>query len=125
MGALLKPEIFREGIDGEAVAWACKRIRRNGASDNEHGRRILLVISDGCPMDTSTAQANDTFYLDNHLRQVVASEESSVEILGLGVGLDLSVYYKRCIGIDTARKVDSALFDEIVQMIAGRHRHRR
>ena len=125
MGALLKPEIFREGIDGEAVAWACKRIRRSGAHDNEHGRRILLVISDGCPMDTSTAQANDTFYLDNHLRQVVASEESSVEILGLGVGLDLSVYYKRSIGIDTARKVDSALFDEIVQMIAGRHRHRR
>lgn len=121
MGALFKPDIFREGIDGEAVAWACARLL-----GGEYERRILLVISDGCPMDTATAQANDSFYLDNHLRQVIEAHErkGQVEILGLGVGLDLSAYYNRCMGIDSSRKVDTAMLDEIVQMIAGRHRHR-
>jgi cobaltochelatase CobT len=119
LGALFKPEIFREGIDGEAVEWACQRLRNHSAE-----RRLLLVISDGCPMDTATNQANDTYYLDNHLKQVIETEErkGQVEILGIGVGLDLSLYYKRCIGIDSSRKVDSAMLDEIVQMIAGRHR---
>ena len=93
--------------------------------EREHRRRILLVISDGCPMDTATQQANDTFYLDNHLRQVVRryDNRAGIEIMGLGVGLDLSIYYDRCIGIDTERRVDRALFDELVQMIAGHHRH--
>ncbi len=120
MGALFKPDIFREGVDGEAVQWACTRML-----NRDHRRRILLVISDGCPMDTATQQANDTFYLDNHLRQIVRryDNQAGIEIIGLGVGLDLSVYYNRCIGIDTDRQVDRALFDEIVQMIAGRHRH--
>ncbi len=121
MGALFKPDIFREGIDGEALEWACQRML-----NQEHERRLLLVISDGCPMDTSTHQANDTFYLNKHLRQVIEAQEKmgKVEILGLGVGLDLSVSYNRCIGMDADRKVDSALFDEILAMIAGRHRHR-
>ncbi len=120
MGALFKPDIFREGIDGEALQWACSRLLKH-----EHRRRIVLVISDGCPMDTATQQVNDTFYLDNHLRQVVRHHEihSGIEILGLGAGLDLSVFYNRCMGIDSQRTVDRALFDEIVQMIAGRHRH--
>jgi cobaltochelatase CobT len=120
MGALFKPDIFREGIDGEAVEWACQRML-----SQDHERRILLVISDGCPMDTSTHQANDNFYLDNHLQQVIGMQEKNkIEILGLGVGLDLSVYYNRCVGIDADRKVDSALLDEILSTIAGRHRHR-
>ena len=120
MGALFKADTFREGIDGEAVEWACTRML-----EREHRRRILLVISDGCPMDTATQQANDTFYLDNHLRQVVRryDNQAGIEIMGLGVGLDLSVYYDRCIGIDSERRVDRALFDELVQMIAGHHRH--
>ena len=120
LGVLLKPDIFREGVDGEALQWACSRML-----SGEHRRRILLVVSDGCPMETATQQANDTFYLDNHLRQVVRryDNHAGIEIMGLGVGLDLSVYYNRCIGIDTERRVDRALFDEIVQMIAGHHRH--
>lgn len=120
LGALLKPDLFRESIDGEAVMWACERMLAR-----DHRRRLLLVISDGCPMDTATQQANDVMYLDNHLRQVIRQfdNRAGVEILGLGVGLDLSVYYNRCVGIDTERKVDRALCDELVLMIAGRHRH--
>jgi cobaltochelatase CobT len=120
LGALLKPENFREGVDGEAVQWGCERML-----SRMHRRRLLLVISDGCPMDTATQQMNDTFYLDNHLRQVVRrfDRRDGFEIMALGVGLDLSVYYDRCVGIDARRVVDRALFDEIMQMIAGRHRH--
>ncbi|MEO6320939.1 MAG: cobalt chelatase, partial [Polaromonas sp.] len=87
IAALLKADLFREGIDGEAVTWACQRMQGRG-----EGRRLLIVISDGCPMDGATHQANDVHYLDHHLRQVVAQLEQTgqAEIFGVGVGLDLS-----------------------------------
>jgi cobaltochelatase CobT len=118
ISALLAPELFREGIDGEAVEWACSRMLAHGAQ-----RRILIVISDGCPMDTATQQVNDPHYLDQHLQQVVASHERTrdVSICGLGVGLDLSAYYSRCIGIDSDRKVDMRLFQDVIELMAGRH----
>ncbi|CDS48166.1 Aerobic cobaltochelatase CobT subunit [Polaromonas sp. CG9_12] len=72
IAALLKADLFREGIDGEAVAWACQRMQGRG-----EGRRLLIVISDGCPMDGATHQANDMHYLDHHLRQVVTQLEQT------------------------------------------------
>lgn len=118
IAALLKPDLFREGVDGEAVDWACERLLARDAR-----RRILIVISDGCPNDAATRRANDAFYLDHHLREVVARRErqGAVEILGLGVGLDLSPFYRRCLAIDLAAPPDNALFGEILQLIGGRH----
>lgn len=119
IAALLKPELFREGIDGEAVDWACQRLLASGAS-----RRILIVISDGSPADSATGLANDTFYLNNHLKAVVArrEQEGAVDILGLGVGLDLSPFYRRCLATDMSQPLDNALCLEIVRLIGGRHR---
>lgn len=119
MTALLKADLFREGIDGEAVDWACNRLVARS-----EGRRILIVISDGCPADSATGLANDAFYLDNHLKDVVARREQqrAVEILGLGVGLDLSPFYRRCLATDMSQALDNTLFFEIVQLIGGRHR---
>lgn len=119
IAALLKPDLYREGIDGEAVDWACNRMLARSEA-----RRILIVISDGCPADSATGRANDAFYLDNHLKEVVARREQqgAVEILALGVGLDLSPFYRRCLATDMSQALDNALFDEIVQLIAGRHR---
>lgn len=119
MTALLKADLFREGIDGEAVDWACNRLVARS-----EGRRILIVISDGCPADSATGLANDAFYLDNHLKEVVARREQqrAVEILGLGVGLDLSPFYRRCLATDMTQALDNTLFFEIVQLIGGRHR---
>ncbi|MDI5922421.1 cobalamin biosynthesis protein CobT [Halomonas sp. LR5S13] len=119
IAALLKPDLFREGIDGEAVDWACERLLAR-----PENRRILIVISDGCPADSATNLANDAFYLDNHLKEVVArrSREGQVEVLGLGVGLDLSPFYRRCLATDMAQALDTHLFDEIVELIGGRHR---
>ena len=114
IAALLKSDLFREGIDGEAVDWACDRLLARDAE-----RRILLVISDGCPMDSATSLANDAFYLDNHLQQVVArrEREGGVEILGLGVGLDLSPFYRRVASADFSQGLDNALFFEIAGLM--------
>ncbi|HET8791317.1 MAG TPA: cobalamin biosynthesis protein CobT, partial [Modicisalibacter sp.] len=119
IGALLKQDLYREGVDGEAVDWACARML---GRDEE--RRILIVLSDGCPMDSATNLANDTFYLDNHLKEVVARHErqGNVDILGIGVGLDLSPFYRHSMTVDLSKALDNALFFEIVQLIGGRHR---
>lgn len=120
IAALLKPDLFREGIDGEAVDWACDRLLARPES-----RRILIVISDGCPADSATNLANDAYYLDNHLKEVVSrrTREDQVEVLGLGVGLDLSPFYRRSLATDMSQVLDTHLFDEIVDLIGG-HRRR-
>ncbi|MCM2287729.1 MAG: hypothetical protein NDI67_01770 [Sulfuritalea sp.] len=117
IAALLKADLFREGIDGEAVDWACERLLARTAE-----RRILLVISDGCPMDSATGLANDAFYLDNHLKEVVARRErqGSVEILGLGVGLDLSLFYRRSVSADFSQGLDNQLFFDIAALLRKR-----
>ncbi len=119
IAALLKADLFREGIDGEAVNWACARMEGHG-----EGRRLLIVMSDGCPMDGATNQANDANYLDHHLREVVArhEQEGRVEICGVGVGLDLSPYYSHCQALDLSASVTNEVFRDIVAMIAGRGR---
>lgn len=119
IAALFKSDLFREGIDGEAVDWACNRLLARSEA-----RRILIVISDGCPADSATSLANDAFYLDNHLKDVVArrSLQGGVEILGLGVGLDLSPFYRRCVATDMSQALDNALFLDIVRLIGSRNR---
>jgi cobaltochelatase CobT len=119
LAALLKVDLYREGVDGEAVDWACARL-----AGREQARRVLVVISDGCPMDTATNLANDAFYLDNHLKNVLAGHErrGEVEVYGLGVGLDLSPYYPRCLALDLAEGLSNQLLDEVVQLLAGRRR---
>ena len=119
IGALFKADLFREGIDGEAVDWACNRLEAR-----DEARRLLVVISDGCPMDGATALANDEQYLDQHLREVVArrSAPGGTEIYGLGVGQDLSPYYDHCTALDLAHDHGNAMFDEVVQMLSARRR---
>lgn len=119
IAALLKADLFREGIDGEAVEWACRRME--GRSEE---RRLLLVVSDGCPMDTATNLANDRHYLDHHLRQVVSRREQAggVAIYGVGVGLDLSPYYGRSQALDLGGSTGNQVFREILDMLAGRGR---
>jgi cobaltochelatase CobT len=117
IAALFKADLFREGVDGEAVDWACARLVARAEA-----RRILIVISDGSPMDSATGQANDAWYLDNHLKEVVARHEAvrDVEVLGLGVGLDLSPYYRRCLAVDLSVPPDMKLFAELVGWIGAR-----
>lgn len=115
IAALLKPDLFREGIDGEAVEWACGRM----ASRDEE-RRLLLVVSDGSPMDSATNLANEPHYLDHHLREVVLRHQQAgdIAICGVGVGLDLSPYYRRSLALDLSAPPGNRIFGEILSMIA-------
>lgn len=116
MGALLKSDLFREGVDGEAVAWAAQRLVQR-----HDGRRLLLVVSDGSPTDGATALANDAHYLDHHLCNVVAELQAKgeVEVYGIGVGLDLSPYYRHNRALDLSHSVTQALLREIVGLLAA------
>lgn len=116
IAGLLKQDLFREGVDGEAVAWACGRMRRHAEE-----RRLLLVFSDGSPMDSATALANDAHCLDNHLADVVQRHEAdgSAEIYGVGLGLDLSPYYRRAVALDLSHGVGNGELSELVRMLAG------
>lgn len=119
IAALLKADLFREGIDGEAVEWACRRL--DGRCEE---RRLLFVISDGCPMDGATHMANDVHYLDNHLKDVVLRQEQAgrVAVFGIGVGLDLSPYYARSQALDLSAPPGNSVFREILAMIGGHTR---
>jgi cobaltochelatase CobT len=113
MAGLLKLDLYREGIDGEAVDWARSRLE---ARDEQ--RRILVVISDGSPMDSATSLANDRDYLDHHLRDVLAAA-SDVDICAVGVGLDLSVFYDRCTTLDLTEGMTGRVLADVTAAIAS------
>ncbi len=120
VAALLKPDLFREGIDGEAVLWAAGRLQAHDAE-----RRILIVFSDGCPMDGATRLANDALYLDHHLQDVAQriEQQRRIELYGVGVGLDLSPYYSASHVLDLAGlRSGNGVFREIVGLLARRGR---
>ena len=128
IAALLKGDLFREGIDGEGVDWACDRVMtcwqnnrfESQTSESQMLRRIVMVISDGCPMDSATNLANHGQYLDQNLRDVVdrRSRQDGIEIIGIGVGLDLSPYYKKSHIIELGGHLQGGVFNEIVGLIA-------
>ncbi len=118
IAALLRAELFREGIDGEAVLWAAGRLQ---ARDEK--RKILMVVSDGSPMDGATNLANDDHYLDNHLKQVVQQLEqqtrrTGLAVCALGVGLDLSPFYSRCQAVDLGVAPGHAVLNDMLQLLA-------
>lgn len=116
--AAMKPELFREGIDGEAVQWACERL----LAQRDEGRRILWVVSDGGPMDSATALVNPPGFLDAHLRRVVRhyTRERGVEILAVGVNQDLSGYYPHSIGLDLDGGVTMQALQALIRTLAPR-----
>lgn len=114
IASLRKADIFKEGIDGEAVQFASQRLQQHNAQ-----RKVLIVFSDGCPMDTATSTANDQFYLDNHLKQVIEREstENGIEIHGVGMGVDLSPYYRSNITLDVQESCLFGLSRSIFEML--------
>ncbi|WJF90447.1 cobalt chelatase [Paraburkholderia bonniea] len=116
IATLFKADLFREGVDGEAIDWACLRLLAR-----PERRRIMIVISDGSPMDRATDLANAPGYLEQHLRAVIARHETArkVDVLGLGIGLDLSRFYRHCLAIDLSAMPTMALFSELVRWISN------
>ena len=124
LGLMLREGLLKENIDGEALAWAHRRLRVRPES-----RRILMVISDGAPVDDSTLSVNSGSYLERHLREVIAEIEKSrgVELIAIGIGHDVTRYYRRAVTITDAEELGgtmlaklSELFDEKGGRTGGR-----
>ncbi|QIK78968.1 cobaltochelatase subunit CobT [Sphingomonas piscis] len=113
LGLMMREGLLKENIDGEALLWAHNRLL---ARPEE--RRILMVISDGAPVDDSTASANGGTYLERHLRQVIEwiERRSTVELLAIGIGHDVTRYYNRAVTIMDADQLAGAMVEQLAQL---------
>ena len=113
LGLMLKEGLLKENIDGEALLWAHNRLLGRPES-----RRILMVISDGAPVDDCTLSANPANYLERHLRQIVnwIETRSPVEVIAIGIGHDVSRYYKRAVTITDAEQLGGAMVDKLAEL---------
>ncbi|NDC89799.1 MAG: cobaltochelatase subunit CobT, partial [Bacteroidetes bacterium] len=116
LALMLKEGILKENIDGEALLWAHHRLMMRPEQ-----RRILMVISDGAPVDDSTLSVNPGTFLERHLRHVISGIESgrAVDLLAIGIGHDVTRYYRRAVTITDPEELGgtvlrqlSALFDD-------------
>ena len=115
-GLMLHKDLLKQNIDGEALLWACGRLQHR-----PERRKILLVISDGAPIDTSTMAANDGNFLIDHLHQVIASIENSgeVELIAIGIGHDVAGYYKNAMTILDARDLGRSMLAKLSSLFAA------
>ena len=113
LGLMLREGMLKENIDGEALLWAHGRLLARSEQ-----RRILMAISDGAPVDDSTLSVNSGNYLDRHLRDVIAWIEgtSPVELLAIGIGHDVTRYYRRAVTIVDAEQLGGALTDKLAEL---------
>jgi len=113
LGLMMREGLLKENIDGEALIWAHNRLL--GRSEQ---RRILMVISDGAPVDDSTLSVNSGNYLEKHLRQIITDIEnrSPVELIAIGIGHDVTRYYKRAVTIVDAEELGGAMTDKLAEL---------
>ncbi|MBK3732461.1 cobaltochelatase CobT subunit [Azospirillum brasilense] len=113
LGLMLREGILKENIDGEALMWAHNRLI--GRSEQ---RRILMVISDGAPVDDSTLSVNAGNYLERHLRQVIEYIEtrSPVELVAIGIGHDVTRYYRRAVTIVDAEQLGGTMMNKLAEL---------
>jgi cobaltochelatase CobT len=113
LGLMLREGILKENIDGEALLWAHSRLI--GRTEQ---RRILMVISDGAPVDDSTLSVNAGNYLERHLREVIEWIElrSPVELIAIGIGHDVTRYYRRAVTIVDAEQLGGALLEKLAEL---------
>ena len=107
---MLKEGILKENVDGEALSWAYKRIL-----SRQEKRKILVVISDGAPVDDSTLSVNPGNYLEKNLRDVILNIEknSEVELIAVGIGHDVSRYYSKAVTIMDVDQLGEVLLNEL------------
>ena len=113
LGLMMREGLLKENIDGEALTWAHERLL-----GRPEARRILMVISDGSPVDDSTQSANAALYLDKHLRQVIAEIEnrSPVELIAIGIGHDVTRWYRRALTIVDVEQLAGAMIEKLAEL---------
>ena len=125
LGLMMREGLLKENIDGEALAWAHNRLLARPEQ-----RRILMMISDGAPVDDSTLSVNSGAYLERHLRHVIAEIEtrSPVELVAIGIGHDVTRYYRRAVTVTDAEELAGVMTDKLAELfdedVAWRERNR-
>jgi cobaltochelatase CobT len=115
LGLMMREGLLKENIDGEALAWAHNRLMARPEQ-----RRILMMISDGAPVDDSTLSVNSGAYLERHLRQVINEIElrSPVELIAIGIGHDVTRYYSRAVTITDAEELGGAMTEKLAELFS-------
>ncbi|HGG06235.1 MAG TPA: cobaltochelatase subunit CobT, partial [Aliiroseovarius sp.] len=113
LGLMMKEGLLKENIDGEALEWAHKRI-----ANRPEARKILMVISDGAPVDDSTLSVNPANYLEKHLRDVIdmVEKRKAVELLAIGIGHDVTRYYERAVTITDVEQLAGAMTEQLASL---------
>ena len=113
LGLMMKEGLLKENIDGEALMWAHSRLL-----GRPEARRIMMVISDGAPVDDTTSSANGGAYLERHLREVIhyIENRSPVELLAIGIGHDVTRYYRRALTIVDVEQLGGAIMDKLAEL---------
>jgi cobaltochelatase CobT len=113
LGLMMREGLLKENIDGEALTWAHERL-----TARPEARRILMVISDGSPVDDSTQSANAALYLDKHLRQVIERIEtqSPVELIAIGIGHDVTRWYRRAVTIVDVEQLAGVMIEKLAEL---------
>ncbi|ARJ68329.1 cobaltochelatase subunit CobT [Paracoccus contaminans] len=121
LGLMMKEGLLKENIDGEALEWAHRRMTRR-----TEARRILMVISDGAPVDDSTLSVNPANYLERHLRDVIAMVERrrQVELIAIGIGHDVTRYYQRAVTITDVEQLAGAMTEQLAALFESDPRRR-
>lgn len=121
LALMMREGLLKENIDGEALAWAHARLMARP----EH-RRILMMISDGAPVDDSTLSVNSSSYLEHHLRHVIHEIESRspVELIAIGIGHDVTRYYNRAVTITDPSELAGAMTEKLVELFEESHGRR-
>ena len=117
LGLMLKEGLLKENIDGEAINWAFSRLQKR-----KEERKILMVISDGAPVDDSTLSVNFGDYLEKHLKKTVRfiENKSNVEILAIGIGHDVSRYYSKAIKITDVQELGDVMINQLSDLFSER-----
>ena len=113
LGLMMREGLLKENIDGEALLWAHKRLQ-----SRYEARKILMVISDGAPVDDSTLSVNSGNYLEKHLRGVISwiESKSNIQLLAVGIGHDVTRYYKRAVTIVDAEQLADVMTEQLVDL---------
>ncbi|MDC1262574.1 cobaltochelatase subunit CobT [Planktomarina temperata] len=121
LGLMMKEGLLKENIDGEALEWAHRRM-----AVRQESRKILMVISDGAPVDDSTLSVNPANYLEKHLRDVIAMVEKrkQVELLAIGIGHDVTRYYDRAVTITDVEQLAGAMTEQLAALFESDARAR-
>tara|TARA_B100000123_G_scaffold272625_1_gene256644 strand:- start:4114 stop:5970 length:1857 start_codon:yes stop_codon:yes gene_type:complete len=113
LGLMLREGLLKENIDGEALDWAYKRLQMRSEQ-----RKILMVISDGAPVDDSTLSVNAGNYLERHLKHMISKieKDDSIELVAIGIGHDVNRYYKRAVTIIDADQLGGAITEQLADL---------